>query len=133
MMLVIHLEYAFAQFLEEKSRESTTLPLSMRRALLPALEEKNPSAGLDDYHHFKSNVKEFITQDLVKNLQNVYEVGSYIYSLHSDIFNSYHVRVLLFILYVVSFLQKVGSEVNGFLGIFIDRILLVIQEANAQS
>ncbi|GAV03469.1 hypothetical protein RvY_13888 [Ramazzottius varieornatus] len=101
MMLVVHLQYAFAQFLEDKSRQSTALPLSMRRALLPALEEKNPSAGLDDYYHFKSNVRQFVTEGFVQNLQNVY--------------------------------QKVGSEVNAFLGIFIDRLILVMQEANAQS
>ncbi|OWA50542.1 putative Nuclear pore complex protein Nup205 [Hypsibius exemplaris] len=71
VILVIHLEYAFVQFIEEAEQEGSLLPPSMRRALLPSLEQSNPSRPLDSYYHFKSSVRDFITEDFVKLIQGV--------------------------------------------------------------
>ncbi|XP_055327668.1 LOW QUALITY PROTEIN: uncharacterized protein LOC129580928 [Paramacrobiotus metropolitanus] len=72
MILVTHLEHVCSVFLADA--QQTPLPASMRRALLPALEQEMPTTPYDEYRHFKTNVREFITDDFLAPLADLYKV-----------------------------------------------------------
>lgn len=74
MVFVTHLEYAYCQFSDD-SRDAAPLPPSMRRALLPALEQDDPTTPYNEHQHFKSNICDFVSDDLIKQIRDVFEVN----------------------------------------------------------